>query len=116
MKLAINVSSVALEVVEVLHRNQIPIAMTQSVFNEAMHLVNAYTVPYSPSLQEPIEEVEQKASDTLPQGLVPACVPAIEYLKKNCTPHDSLVITDEQFRLVNGTVDYGPVEHNPEEE
>ena len=49
MKLAINLRNVALEIVEVLHKNEIPIAMAQSVFNEAMHLANAYTIPYSPS-------------------------------------------------------------------
>ncbi|MBQ8682428.1 MAG: hypothetical protein IJ510_01730 [Selenomonadales bacterium] len=28
------------------------------------------------------------------------CVPVVEYMKKNCSPHDTIVITDEQYKLV----------------
>ncbi len=32
------------------------------------------------------------------------CMPAIAFMKKNCTPHDMLIITDAQFKVVTETV------------
>lgn len=32
------------------------------------------------------------------------CMPVVEYMKKNCTPHDTIVITDEQFKLVSDEI------------
>lgn len=29
------------------------------------------------------------------------CLPVAEFLKKNCSPHDAVIITDEQFKLVS---------------
>lgn len=106
----IDIRPAASKVVEVLSKNKIPLDLIQAVFQESMRLINHNTVPYSPSLLQTMEEAMRKAPDTLPDGLISACMPAMEYLKKNCTPHDSLVITDEQFRLVNDTVDSGPIE------
>lgn len=28
------------------------------------------------------------------------CLPVVEYMKKNCSPHDAIVITDEQYKIV----------------
>ena len=28
------------------------------------------------------------------------CLPVVEYMKKNCSPHDTIVITDEQYKIV----------------
>ena len=32
------------------------------------------------------------------------CKPIIDYMKKNCSPHDTLIITDEQFKIVSDTI------------
>ena len=32
------------------------------------------------------------------------CNPIIYYMKKNCSPHDTLIITDEQFKIVSDTI------------
>ena len=32
------------------------------------------------------------------------CMPAIAFMKKNCTPHDMLIITGAQFKIVTETV------------
>lgn len=28
------------------------------------------------------------------------CLPVVEYIRKNCSPHDTLIITDEQYKIV----------------
>ena len=32
------------------------------------------------------------------------CKPVVEYMKKNCSPHETIVITDEQFKIVADTI------------
>lgn len=49
MKHVINVRKIALEIVQVLHQNEVPIASIQFVFQEAERLASIKTVPYSPS-------------------------------------------------------------------
>lgn len=39
-----------------------------------------------------VEELEQ------------VCKPVVEYMKKNCSPHETIVITDEQFKIVADTI------------
>lgn len=39
-----------------------------------------------------VEELEQ------------VCRPVVEYMKKNCSPHETIVITDEQFKIVADTI------------
>ena len=36
--------------------------------------------------------------------LAQICMPAIAFMKKNCTPHDMLIITGAQFKVVTETV------------
>lgn len=43
-----DIRKAAIEVVRVLHENKIPIALAQSVFKEAMGLIERNTIPYSP--------------------------------------------------------------------
>ena len=43
-----DIRKVATEVVRVLHENKIPIVLAQSVFKEAMELIERNTIPYSP--------------------------------------------------------------------
>ena len=43
-----DIRKAAIEVVRVLHENKIPIVLAQSVFKEAMELVERNTMPYSP--------------------------------------------------------------------
>jgi hypothetical protein len=43
-----DIRKAAIEVVRVLHENKIPIVLAQSVFKEAMDLVERNTIPYSP--------------------------------------------------------------------
>lgn len=43
-----DIRKAAIEVVRVLHENKIPIALAQSVFKEAMELIERNTIPYSP--------------------------------------------------------------------
>ena len=43
-----DIRKVAIEVVRVLHENKIPIVLAQSVFKEAMELIERNTIPYSP--------------------------------------------------------------------
>lgn len=38
------------EIVAVLHKYQIPIALVDQVFDKVMHDINANTVPYKPNL------------------------------------------------------------------
>ena len=52
MKHVINVRKTALEIVQVLHQNEVPIASMQFVFQEAERLACIKTVPYSPSSDE----------------------------------------------------------------
>ena len=57
MKYAINVRKAALEIVQVLHKNKIPMASMQFVFQEAERIATIRTVPYNPSLDE-IQEAD----------------------------------------------------------
>ena len=41
-----------MEIVQVLHQNEVPIASMQFVFQEAERLASIKTVPYSPSSNE----------------------------------------------------------------
>lgn len=43
-----DIRKAAIEVVQVLHENKIPIVLAQSVFKEAMELIERNTIPYSP--------------------------------------------------------------------
>jgi len=36
--------------------------------------------------------------------LAQICIPAIAFMKKNCTPHDMLIITSTQFKVITETV------------
>lgn len=68
MKHVINVRKIALEIVQVLHQNEVPIASIQFVFQEAERLAYIKTVPYSPSNDEIQEAV---TCDTTDNGTVP---------------------------------------------
>ena len=68
MKHVINVRKTALEIVQVLHQNEVPIASMQFVFQEAERLAYIKTVPYSPSSDEIQEAV---TCDTMDNGIVP---------------------------------------------
>lgn len=70
MKYAINIRKTALEIVRVLHQNEIPIASIQSVFQEATRLAAIRTVPYSPSDTEIQEAATCDITDigTVPNG------------------------------------------------
>lgn len=68
MKHVINVRKIALEIVQVLHQNEVPIASMQFVFPEAKRLASIKTVPYSPSSDE-IQEAF--TCDTTDKGTVP---------------------------------------------
>ena len=45
-----DIRKAAIEVVRVLHENKIPIVLAQSVFKEAMELIERNTIPYSPAV------------------------------------------------------------------
>ena len=36
--------------------------------------------------------------------LTRVCMPVVAFMQKNCTPHDTLVITGAQFKIVTDTV------------
>ena len=38
------------------------------------------------------------------EGLEQVCRPVVEYMKKNCSSHETIIITDEQFKIVADTV------------
>ena len=68
MKHVINVRKIALEIVQVLHQNEVPIASIQFVFQEAERLVSIKMVPYCQSSDEIQEAV---TCDTTDNGTVP---------------------------------------------
>lgn len=43
-----DIRKAGIEVVRVLHENKIPIVLAQSVFKEAMELIERNTIPYRP--------------------------------------------------------------------
>lgn len=47
---SVNTERAIPEIVAVLHKYQIPIALVAQVFDRVMHDINANTVPYKPSL------------------------------------------------------------------
>lgn len=47
---SVNTERAIPEIVAVLHKYQIPIALVSQVFNRVMHDINANTVPYKPNL------------------------------------------------------------------
>lgn len=47
---SINTGKAVPEIVAVLHKYQIPIALVAQVFDRVMHDINANTVPYKPGL------------------------------------------------------------------
>lgn len=47
---SVNTERAVPEIVAVLHKYQIPIALVAQVFDRVMHDINANTVPYKPSL------------------------------------------------------------------
>lgn len=47
---SVNTERAIPEIVAVLHKYQIPIALVDQVFDRVMHDINANTVPYKPSL------------------------------------------------------------------
>lgn len=63
MKHVINVRKTALEIVQVLHQNEVPIASMQFVFQKAERLASIKTVPYSPSSDEIQEAVTCDTTD-----------------------------------------------------
>ena len=68
MKYAINVRKAALEIVQVLHKNEIPMASMQFVFQEAERVATIRTVPYNPSF----DEIQEAANcDITVNGTVP---------------------------------------------
>lgn len=34
------------------------------------------------------------------EEIIVMCSPIVSYMKRNCSPHDTIVITDEQVRMV----------------
>ncbi len=48
----VNHRKTALEIVRVLHENEVPISLMQFVFEEAERLARAHTIPYEPSEEE----------------------------------------------------------------
>ena len=44
------------------------------------------------------------------QELCRVCMPVVAYMRKNCCPHDTIVITDEQFKLVSDTISIPAIE------
>lgn len=32
------------------------------------------------------------------------CIPVVEFMRENCSPHDTLIITDEQFKIVTDSI------------
>ena len=46
----VNTEKAVPEIVAVLHKYQIPIALVSQVFDRVMHDINANTVPYNPNL------------------------------------------------------------------
>lgn len=47
---SVNTEKAVPEIVAVLHKYQIPIALISQVFDRVMHDINANTVPYNPNL------------------------------------------------------------------
>lgn len=47
---SVNTEKAVPEIVAVLHKYQIPIALVSQVFDRVMHDINANTVPYNPNL------------------------------------------------------------------
>lgn len=47
---SVNTERAVPEIVAVLHKYQIPIALVAQMFDRVMHDINANTVPYKPSL------------------------------------------------------------------
>lgn len=47
---SVNTEKAVPEIVAVLHKYQIPIALVSQVFDKVMHDINANTVPYNPNL------------------------------------------------------------------
>lgn len=47
---SVNTERAIPEIVAVLHKYQIPIALVSQVFDRVMHDINANTVPYKPNL------------------------------------------------------------------
>ena len=68
--MGIDIRPAAVEVVEVLSQNKIPIDLIQSVFQESMRLVNHHTIPYSPRMLRMREEATSEMTDkvTEPNG------------------------------------------------
>lgn len=54
------------EIVAVLHKYQIPIALVDQVFDRVMHDINANTIPYNPSLDMAISDMTDKVTE--PKG------------------------------------------------
>lgn len=40
-------------------------------------------------------------SDEMRRELVRLCMPVVAYMRKTCTPHDVLIVTDGQVRMVS---------------
>lgn len=39
------------------------------------------------------------------------CTPVVDFIKKNCCPHDTIIITGEQFKLVSDEIGCPATEH-----
>ena len=91
----IDVRPAAREVVEVLHKNKIPIDLAQSVFDESMFLINHNTVRYSPSASETSESKSEVDS------LKEAAEPLHKILTANYTPHSSVIVGWDSVKVVS---------------
>lgn len=47
-----------------------------------------------------------KLSDDKIKEFQSVCIPVVAWIKKNCCPHDSVIITDEQFKLVSDEISF----------
>ena len=67
---SVNTEKAVPEIVAVLHKYQIPIALVSQVFDRVMHDINANTVPYNPNLDNinDLEISDTTDSVTEPKG------------------------------------------------
>lgn len=56
---SVNTEKAVPEIVAVLHKYQIPIALVSQVFDRVMHDINANTVPYNPNLIFPFPDIKE---------------------------------------------------------
>lgn len=91
----IDVRTEAREVVEVLHKNKIPIDLAQSVFDESMFLINHNTIPYNPN------ELETSENKSEVGNLKEAAEPLHKILTANYAPHSSVIVGWDSVKVVS---------------